>query len=123
MPHLTLEYTANIPHEVDIQDLLAKLHQVIAKLAGTRIENFKSRAICRDIYYIGTGSGQEAFVHLEIRLLAGRSPETKERIGQQCLDLLEKAWGSSLVELELQITVELVDMEHASYFKWAPAQT
>ena len=120
MPHLTLEYTDNIPHEVNVQDLLAQLHQMLAELADTRIENFKSRAICRATYHIGAGSGQEAFVHLEIRLLAGRSPAQKAAIGQRCLDLLEQAWGPSLADRNPQITVELVGMERDSYYKWPP---
>ena len=93
---------------------------MLADIAGTRIENFKSRAICRATYRIGAGLGREAFVHLEIRLLAGRSPETKKLIGQQCLSLLETTWGASLVDLDPEITVELVDMERGSYFKSLP---
>ncbi len=120
MPHLTLEYTDNIRPEFEVQDLLARLHQKLADIAGTRIENFKSRAICRDTYHIGAGSGREAFVHLEIRILAGRTPEVREWMGQECLRLLERAWAASLADHDPQITVELVDMERGSYFKWPP---
>ena len=122
MPHLTLEYSDNIQHESDLQDLFARLHKMIAELAGTQVENFKSRAICRETYHVGAGSGREAFVHLEVRLLAGRSPEQKAAIGRRCLDLLEQTWRPSLVDLDPQITIELVGMELDSYYKWPPAQ-
>ena len=122
MPHLTLEYTSNIQHRIDFQDLFGQLHQVMAELAGTRIENFKSRAMCREAYHVGAGSGQEAFIHLEIRLLSGRSPEQKAHIGQRCLDVLQETWSPFLADLDPQITVELVGIERDSYFKGPPAQ-
>jgi 5-carboxymethyl-2-hydroxymuconate isomerase len=117
MPHLILEYTENVGQDVLFRELLAQLHQVLADTAGIQIENCKSRALRRDVACIGRGEPQGAFVHLEVRLLAGRSPELKQTIGRQYLDILQGTFGPSPAELRLQITVEIVDMEPGAYFK------
>jgi 5-carboxymethyl-2-hydroxymuconate isomerase len=120
MPHLTLEYTGNIAPQIQARDLFAQLHQILASASGIRIENMKSRAVRRDDYYIGAGTSRAAFVHLEIRFMAGRSSEFKQSIGQQCLTLLKETLGPALAEFDLQITVEIGEIERASYFKFPP---
>ena len=45
-----------------------------------------------------------------------------QAIGRQCLGLLETTYGPCLGKLDLQITVEVADMQQATYFK-IPAGT
>jgi 5-carboxymethyl-2-hydroxymuconate isomerase len=117
MPHLTLEYTGNIDQPLDFDELFARLHGVLAEVAAISVDNCKSRAIRLDTYYVGDGLDRGAFVHLTVRFLAGRAPELKQQIGRRCLAVLEAAFAPSLVELGLQITVELQDIERPTYFK------
>jgi len=121
MPHLTLEYTENVQPEVAFDDLFARLHQVLVNVGAIAIGNCKSRARCLDIYYIGDGEPQHAFVHLVIRLIEGRSVELKRQIGRECLEVLEEFFTPS-PGLELQTTVEIQDIERTTYLK-IPAGT
>ncbi|MBC8331404.1 MAG: 5-carboxymethyl-2-hydroxymuconate Delta-isomerase [Anaerolineae bacterium] len=122
MPHLILEYTKNISQQLDAEKLFAPLHQIIAETAGIRIENCKSRAILLHDYYIADGRQGQAFVHLDIRFLEGRSSEIKQSIGQQCLQALRGYFGDIPKEMDLQLTVEIGDIQRQSYFKF-PAGT
>jgi 5-carboxymethyl-2-hydroxymuconate isomerase/GNAT superfamily N-acetyltransferase len=117
VPLLTLEYTANIAQEMPLPDLFATLHQVLSDLTGIPLDNFKSRAVRRDHFYIGAGEAGNAFVHLEIRVLAGRPLPWRQRIGQEALRTLEAFFAPSTEELDLQITVEVADIERETYFK------
>jgi 5-carboxymethyl-2-hydroxymuconate isomerase len=117
MPHLTLEYTSNLSQTIDVGELFPKLHQILADVGGISIHNCKSRAVRLDTYYIGKGGTQNAFIHLDIRFLEGRSLELKQRIGQQSLSWLKEFFAPSLAELELQVTVEIVDIQSQTYFK------
>ena len=117
MPHLTLEYTDNITQEVDFVRLFSGLHGILAALAGIQVDNCKSRCVQLDTYHVGLGEGHQAFVHLTIRMLDGRPLEVRQEIGRQCASLLEATYGPSLGETELQITVEVAEMQPATYFK------
>lgn len=118
MPHLILEYTNNIPQAIDTHKLFAPLHQIIAETAGIRIENCKSRAIPLDDYYIAEGKPGQAFVHLNIRFLEGRSAALKQSLGQQSLEALRAHFGDAPDGLDLQLTVEIGDIQRQSYFKF-----
>lgn len=117
MPHLTLEYTANIEQELYFDDLFARLHQVLADVGGIPISNCKSRAVRLDDYYIASGGSRNAFVHLTIRFLEGRATELKQEISRSSLRVLDEYFASSSAELDLQTTVEMQDIERATYLK------
>lgn len=117
MPHLTLEYTANLAQSVDLVGILHELHRLMTDAAGVRIENLKSRAIRRDVFVIGEGEHEEGFVHLEIALLSGRPAAIKEQIGRQSLTILERHFAPQENASSVQITVEIRDIDRASYFK------
>jgi 5-carboxymethyl-2-hydroxymuconate isomerase len=112
-----LEYTANIKQEIDLADLLVQLHLVLVDVGGIPLGNCKSRAIRLDDFHIAGGEARHAFVHLTIRFLEGRSTELKQQIGRQSLGILEKSFAPSFTEFDLQITVEIKDIERATYFK------
>lgn len=118
MPHLTLEYTENLPQPIDAEKLFAPLHQIIVDTASIRIENCKSRAIPLRDFHIADGRPGRAFVHLSVRFLEGRSAETKQSIGQQCLEVLREYFGNATDGLDMQFTVEMGDIQRQSYFKF-----
>ena len=118
MPHLTLEYTANIKQEIDCATLFSGLHKIITKIGGINIENCKSRAIRLDNYYIGQSNESNAFVHLEISLMQGKSTELQQAIGIQCLNLLKEYFAPSLSKLALQITVDITEIYRSAYYKY-----
>ena len=118
MPQIVLEYTNNIDLDLDHNNLFSQIHKLIHKHAGIKIENCKSRVIKLDKYYIGDGKRQNAFIHLEIKILEGRSYQIKSELGNLTLKLLEKYFSEVKKDFDLQITIELIDIEKNSYFKF-----
>lgn len=118
MPHLTLEYTANIQQEMDSAELFAGLHQILATTGGTSIENCKSRAIRLENFHISRGAASDAFVHLEIHFMGGRSPEVQHAIGEQSLAWLTSYFTPCIDRLATQITVEITEIQKPAYFKF-----
>ncbi len=115
MPHLTLEYTANL-HDFDPAKALAALNH--AALASGQFDeaDIKSRAIRLDTYRIGTSTAPRAFIHVRVALLSGRTPEVRKHLAQSLLAALTTA-----VDLpktgEIQLSVETTDIDRASYAK------
>ncbi|MFQ5754949.1 MAG: 5-carboxymethyl-2-hydroxymuconate Delta-isomerase [Acidiferrobacterales bacterium] len=117
MPHLTLEYTSNIRQHVNLAELFSALHRVLAQVGGVRIENCKSRAVKHHDFCIGSGSSYKAFVHLGMTMLEGRPLALKQKVGESILRVLKDTYAPSMVEQDLQITVEIKDIQKATYFK------
>lgn len=118
MPQIILEYSTNNAAEPDYAVLFGEIHQLLHTVAGIRLENCKSRARLAEDFFIGDGNASNAFVHLQIRIIEGRSSEIKKAIGEKCLALLKRAYAKSVEALELQITVEVDDLIRDFYFKY-----
>ncbi len=114
MPHLILQYTANVDPP-DVRRLFGDLHRILADLVGLDVRAFKSRAIRYEDFCVGDGSPTNAFVHLDLRLLGGRSDEHKRALSDAALALLARNFAVG--ELDLQITVDLLDLDSNTYRK------
>ena len=85
MPQIVLEYSSNLPAVSDFRGLFGDIHQTLQDVAGIRLHNCKSRARVAEDYFIGSGEANNAFVHLQIRFIEGRTPAVKLAVGEQCL--------------------------------------
>ncbi|UXY14961.1 5-carboxymethyl-2-hydroxymuconate Delta-isomerase [Chitiniphilus purpureus] len=114
MPHLTLEYTNNLP-DYDAQAALRTLAQAMFESGLFGEADIKGRAHCLATYLVGTSDTATAFVHLQVALLSGRSAEQKQALGQHLLAALRTTLppGHGAV----QLTVDTRDMDRQSYAK------
>ena len=117
MPHLTLEYSANIEQKMDFVALFSKMHTTISDIGQVKLDNIKSRARKAEDFRVSDGQPDQAFVHLDFRFLAGRTKAIKQQLGQQLLHILTEAYAPSFEQFHLQITVEVQDIDPAFYFK------
>jgi 5-carboxymethyl-2-hydroxymuconate isomerase len=116
MPHIVLEYSANLSELPDFRALFDDVHQALHRLGGIKIENCKSRARVAEHCYIGDGNPDNAFIHLDIEFVKGRSAEVRQAIGRECLDLVKRYYHLHLSDA-LQITVKIDDIALDFYFK------
>lgn len=116
MPHIVLEYSDNLPQLPDFRALFDDIHQALNRIGGIKVENCKSRASVARHCYIGDGDADNAFIHLEVEFVAGRSAEVKQAIGRECLELVKRYYHLHLSE-RLQITVKIDDIALDFYFK------
>ena len=123
MPHLTLEYSENIPHKPDLRNLLSELHELLVATGEFERASIKSRAVERDVFVVGDGAPEGAFVALEIGILDGRSDEAKAHLSESALDLLAQHFSAALAETRCNITVRVTDLHRASYRKRVSSQT
>jgi 5-carboxymethyl-2-hydroxymuconate isomerase len=115
MPHLTLEYTSNLPRQVAGPELFGRLHRILADVGGIEIRNCKSRALGYDAFLVGDAGDEKAYVHLDVRILEGRSADVRREVGRQILQTLREAYDADASSL--QVTVEIRDMPRELYFK------
>ena len=119
MPHISLEYTANIKSQINTSAIFSEVHQILAAREAINIENCKSHAICIENYYIGQATDSNAFAHLEISVLQGKSDEFIQSIGDNCLTFLKSYFSQTLKQYKLQLTVAINQIPRSAYFKYS----
>jgi len=119
MPQITLEYTANIL-EKDLANALPEIHHIVCEMLKTELANCKSRLQSVENYVIGDGAKDNAFVHLTIALLPGRSTELLQSTAEIILNKLKNYFHQSLQKLNLQITIAMENLPEV-YIKYSAA--
>lgn len=82
MPHLHMEYTANLP-QLDVDKALLRLnHGLVASGQFADEFDIKSRAVKVESFRVGTGLGERAFVHVKLALLSGARQRSRSIVRQ-----------------------------------------
>jgi 5-carboxymethyl-2-hydroxymuconate isomerase len=108
MPHLTLEYSDNL--EVDVQSLLARLHEEVVATGAINLKGIKSRAIKHTQYRIADGDPDYAFVHVGLLIREGRPLEVQKEATQRVMKVLKETFGHLFEKRKLSLTVDLKEM-------------
>ncbi len=116
MPHLIVEYSANLGPYPEAEALTALNAAVCASPELADEADLKTRLVRRESFEIGTAPAQRAFVHAQLRLLSGRSPEAKQDLGERVAGVLRRLTPRPEGTL-VQLSVEIVDMDRPSYVK------
>ena len=117
MPHLILEYTANVPDEPDFDALLRRLHEALAASGPFEPAKIKSRVVRHERFRAADGAPDRAFVHLTVAILDGRDQELLRRAADALLGVLRDAFPRARAERRCDVTLELREMPRALYFK------
>ncbi len=118
MPHLIYEYTDNLKAEGDIPGLLRKTNQVVIAQGGVfPIGGIRARAICLTDYCVADGSADDAFVHLTFKMGAGRTPEEKQKVGDELFAMLKEHFAELFARRGLALSMEIVEFSEAGTWK------
>ena len=116
MPHLIVEYSQNLAGFPEAQ-ALTELNQAVTSSPEVLDEaDLKSRFVLVDSFEIGTAPANRAFVHAQLRLLSGRTPEAKKDLSERVAEVLPRL-SPKPAGVMVQLSVEIVDMDRGSYVK------
>lgn len=113
MPHLTLQYTANLDG-FDAAGALAATNQALVDSGHFDEVAIKSRAIRLEHYRVGLAGSGRAFVHVLLKVMPGRSRAVRQALGQALLEALR---GVTATGLHCQLCVEVEELESSTYAK------
>lgn len=116
MPQLLLEFSSNVIEKSNLHNLFQECHTILAKTLPTDIDSCKSRGIECHSYYIGNGQPNNAFVHVTLKVMPGRSFEILQNLGIRLMEVLKNYFTESLKKKNLQITLEIIELQK-TYFK------
>lgn len=117
MPHLIANYSANLT-ELDQQKLLNVVNTALIDTELFSANDIKSRIFKDKIFLVGLGESEEAYIHLKLYILSGRTEAQKQVAGKALLRILEqKDYLQNDFEFPIQLCVEVIDMPKENYFK------
>ncbi|WP_054703601.1 5-carboxymethyl-2-hydroxymuconate Delta-isomerase [Bacillus sp. JCM 19041] len=119
MPHIVVEYTRNLDATIQCDRLLPALHSVLLKQPDVfPIGGIRSRAIPLDHFYIADGSEKDdAFVHLTLKIGAGRSIAEKEHTCSGLFDVLVDHFRDEFNKRGLALSLELSEFGEGGTLK------
>lgn len=82
MPHLTIEYSANVAGAVDLDRFCVVMRDAMLDTGLFELGGIRVRALEARYYAIADGDPRNGFVHMALRIGAGRSTEDKKRAGE-----------------------------------------
>lgn len=116
MPHLRVEYSANLA-DLPEQQMLTELLAAVCDHPTINDEfDVKGRIARIPQYVIGTVAGSRGFIHAELRLMAGRTPEVKKQLSDRIAEVLRRLTPHP-EGMMVQVSVEICDMDRGSYHK------
>ena len=112
MPHLIIEYAAPLAQGVDMQALVEAAFVGAEATALFTPAAIKARAHPVDDYWIG--GGKNPFVHINAKILPGRTTAQKKALSQSVFDAV-----SALLPADVALSVEINDLDADVYTKRA----
>ncbi|MDA0901870.1 MAG: 5-carboxymethyl-2-hydroxymuconate Delta-isomerase [Proteobacteria bacterium] len=112
MPHLILEYSSNIIEKDDFNAFFKEAHEILVEKISANIDACKSRAIKHEHYYLGDGNVNNAFIHLSLKIMSGRSQSALDAVSAALIALTQKHFSNSAKSLNLKISLEVSDLAH-----------
>ena len=117
MPHFIVEYSSNIEEDLDIDDLLSKLHATALETGLFALGGIRVRAERRDHYIIADGKEDNAFLHLIARIRAGRTLEARKEAGEKIFATFCEALAPHYDTRPLALSFEIQEINPDLSFK------
>lgn len=117
MPHLILEYSANLEAALDIARLVGAIHAAALETGVFPIGGLRTRAARRDLYAIADEHPDNGFIHVQARIGAGRSEEVRERAAQHIFERLKAETAAAFASRPLGLTLEIVEIDPVGSLK------
>lgn len=111
MPHITIEYSANIADHHDIQALVDTVHHAAIETGLAGLDALRTRAVTRVHYRIADGQSDHAFIAILCRIGPGREHDAKTRFIADVLHAAEAHVEAEGGTLAIAWSIELQEID------------
>lgn len=117
MPHFIAECTDNIREQADLPGLFAKVNEALAATGIFPIGGIRSRAHWLDTWQMADGRHDYAFVHMTLKIGAGRNLESREAVGEMLFALIKAHFAELMADRYLALSFELDELHPTLNYK------
>ena len=111
MPHLTVEYSANLEGHTDLDALCAALLETVLATGLFEVGAVRVRALRADHYAIADRLAENAFIDLNFRIGKGRSAEEKKHTGEAIFATAEKHLAALFETPHFALSLEIREID------------
>jgi len=83
MPHLNIEYSANLEEVLDVQRLVDTIHETALETGIFPLGGVRTRAEARKHYRIANGDPRAGYIHMLVRIGSGRDFDVRRAAGEK----------------------------------------
>jgi len=113
MPHLIVDYSANLEEAIDMSALCDHLRRAAVQIEAFPAAGVRVRAIPAPHWSIADGDPRHGYIDISIRLRAGR-PETVKKLATQAIfDAAQGFLAPVLASRPLALSLEMRDIDPA----------
>jgi 5-carboxymethyl-2-hydroxymuconate isomerase len=117
LPHLIVEYSANIEDRIALDALLDKLHTCALATGVFPLGGLRIRAHRADRYRIADKAAENGFVHLTALIGHGRPLDVQQRAGEQLFAVVTEHLESLYDESPLALSLNVQEFHPVLNFK------
>lgn len=117
MPHVTMEYSANLEGQVDFDGLCRAIHATGINTGLFELGAVRVRAIKCDYYAVADLLPQNSFIDTSIRIGQGRSQADKERLGEAINTTMKDFLAAQLAQPYFALSIEVREINSALSWK------
>ncbi len=111
MPHLIIEYSANVADVADVSQLVGAVHDAALATGIAPLDALRTRAVAREQYAIADRDPSNKFIAVTARLGAGRSDNEKDSLVEALMNALDQFLGDA--QKTIMLSVEYQDIDPA----------
>jgi len=117
MPHLIVEYSANLERDLDIARLVAAIHAAALETGVFPIGGIRTRAERRDVYAVADSHPDNGFIHVQARIGTGRAPEVRQKAAEHIFAAVKTETAKVFASRPLGLTLEIVEIDPVGSLK------
>jgi 5-carboxymethyl-2-hydroxymuconate isomerase len=117
LPHLIIEYSANIEDQIVLDELLDKLHATALQTGVFPLGGLRIRAHRADRYRIADNDPSNGFVHMTALIGHGRGLDVQQRAGEQLFATLKEHLAALYQQSPLAISLNIQEFHPLLNFK------
>lgn len=116
MPHIIVEYSANLPDEHwDIDQLLNALVDAAVATTLFPASGMRARAVRCDHYHVGNGNSDNGFLNVTMRVGAGRDPGVRQKAGEQIFATLRDELSTLTNARPVALSFEMAELDSVKF--------
>lgn len=117
MPHIVIEYSANLEDELRPMRLVEALHAAALETGVFPLAGLRTRAERRDHYLIADGDPDHIFIAVNVRIGEGRDAATRQRVAQALMAVLERETAGTFQRRGLTLSLDVSETDGTASLK------
>ncbi|HNP64591.1 MAG TPA: 5-carboxymethyl-2-hydroxymuconate Delta-isomerase [Woeseiaceae bacterium] len=117
MPHLIIEYSANLEADLDIRKLVRAMHETAVTIDALPTAGIRTRAVRRDNVMIADGHPDNGFINMTLRIAQGRTIEEQKAAGEKLFGSLKGFISEVYARRPIALSFEIQEIDTEKRWK------